>query len=412
MQICYMRPHTRIVLDTRRKLKSGKYPVKLRLTFRRKQRYYSTDVELSPAQFEEVMGKSPKKEKKDIRLSLDSLDQKANEIISRMGVFDFVRFEGLLYADDLVYGDVYTFYTRHIEDLKKSDQIGTASNYLSSLNSLKAFRPVLTFAEVSVDFLKDYERWMIKKGKSQTTVGIYLRPLRAIINLAISEGVVGPDFLNPFGSKGKKKYKIPEGRNIKKALDSDSIKKILEYIPLSGSWEEKAHDYWVFIYLANGMNMKDLAYLTVENIDGEFIRFRREKTKKTSTSTLPITIYIQDRMRQIIKRQSNIDFESGRYIFPIINVTDTPERKRAKIQQMTKMVNKHMRRISQILGIDNPCTTYTARHTFSTVLKRSGVGIQSISEALGHSNTSTTKAYLDSFDDDSKREMAKLLLPK
>jgi len=159
-----MRPHTRIVLDTRRKLKSGKYPVKLRLTFRRKQRYYSTDVELSPAQFEEVMGKSPKKEKKDIRLSLDSLDQKANEIISRMGVFDFVRFEGLLYADDLVYGDVYSFYTRHIEDLKKSDQIGTASNYLSSMNSLKAFRPVLTFAEVSVDFLKDYERWMIKKG--------------------------------------------------------------------------------------------------------------------------------------------------------------------------------------------------------------------------------------------------------
>lgn len=405
-----MRPHTRIVLDTRRKLKSGKYPVKLRLTFRRKQRYYSTEIELSPIEFEAVMGKAPKKRDKEIRLNLDALDQKANDIVNRIGVFDFDRFEAILYADDLVYGDLYSVYQKQIEELKKSDQLGTASNYSSSMNSLKAFRPLLTFAEVTADFLRQYERWMIKKGNSLTTIGIYLRPLRAIINMAISEGVVGPDFLNPFGSKGKKKYKIPEGRNIKKALDSDSIKKILEYLPLSGSWEEKAHDYWVFIYLANGMNMKDLAYLTVENIDGEFIRFRREKTKKTSTSTLPITIYIQDRMREIIKRQGNIDFESGGYIFLIINDTDTPEKKRAKIQQMTKVVNKHMRRISQILGIDKPCTTYTARHTFSTVLKRSGVGIQSISEALGHSSISTTKAYLDSFDDDSKREMAKKLI--
>jgi integrase len=43
-------------------------------------------------------------------------------------------------------------------------------------------------------------------------------------------------------------------------------------------------------------------------------------------------------------------------------------------------------------------------------LKRSGVGIQNISEALGHSSVNTTKAYLDSFDDGSKKEMAEKLL--
>jgi site-specific recombinase XerD len=50
-----------------------------------------------------------------------------------------------------------------------------------------------------------------------------------------------------------------------------------------------------------------------------------------------------------------------------------------------------------------------ARHSFSTVLKRSGVGIQQISEALGHSSINTTKSYLDSFEDDVKKEMAKAL---
>jgi integrase len=158
--------------------------------------------------------------------------------------------------------------------------------------------------------------------------------------------------------------------------------------------------------------MKDVSYLKSENIDGEFIRFRRAKTRKTSASVLPISIYIQDRMRQIIQRQGSESGLKGKgFLFSIIDESDSPEKQRAKIQQMTKMVNKYMKRIASALGIEKDCTTYTARHTFSTVLKRSGVSIQSISEALGHTSLSTTKAYLDSFDDESKKEMAKLLMP-
>ena len=43
-------------------------------------------------------------------------------------------------------------------------------------------------------------------------------------------------------------------------------------------------------------------------------------------------------------------------------------------------------------------TTYVARHSFASVLKKSGVSIALISEALGHSDLSTTQVYLDSFD--------------
>ena len=73
------------------------------------------------------------------------------------------------------------------------------------------------------------------------------------------------------------------------------------------------------------------------------------------------------------------------------------------------MVNKYMGIIAKKVGIDKPCTTYYARHSFSTVLKRSGANVQFISEALGHSSINTTKAYLDSFEDETKKEMAKAL---
>ena len=55
-------------------------------------------------------------------------------------------------------------------------------------------------------------------------------------------------------------------------------------------------------------------------------------------------------------------------------------------------------------------TTYVARHSFASVLKKSGVNIALISEALGHSDLATTQIYLDSFDNKQVDEAMKHLL--
>jgi integrase len=51
-------------------------------------------------------------------------------------------------------------------------------------------------------------------------------------------------------------------------------------------------------------------------------------------------------------------------------------------------------------------TSYTARHSFATVLKRSGASIELISESLGHTNKQTTQNYLADFETDVKRKWA------
>ena len=47
-----------------------------------------------------------------------------------------------------------------------------------------------------------------------------------------------------------------------------------------------------------------------------------------------------------------------------------------------------------------------ARHTFSTVMKRSGASTEFIQETLGHTNIKTTENYLDSFEKEVKKEFA------
>ncbi|HAS40222.1 MAG TPA: hypothetical protein DCS93_07070 [Microscillaceae bacterium] len=63
-------------------------------------------------------------------------------------------------------------------------------------------------------------------------------------------------------------------------------------------------------------------------------------------------------------------------------------------------MNKDLRKIAEIQGIDKSFTFYTARHTSATTLKRSGVSTDVISEALGHSNLNVTQLYLSKFDNE------------
>jgi site-specific recombinase XerD len=73
------------------------------------------------------------------------------------------------------------------------------------------------------------------------------------------------------------------------------------------------------------------------------------------------------------------------------------------------MVNKYLKQIVSKLDIDKPVTTYYARHTFATVLKRNGVSPLFISESLGHSSLKTTENYLDSFEDDQRKSILEKL---
>jgi len=417
-----MKVHTAIIIDTRNPLKDKKknsgatdpykpqiFPIKLRVTFARKQKYFPTSLSMSIAEFDLVMDKKAKGEFKKLKLQLDGLEQKANAIIEDLPVFDFDLFAKKLFSDQLVRDDVYAYYEQMIASYKQKGNLGTASNYSCSLHSLKKFRKNLVFFEVTVDFLERYEAWILNSGKSVSTVGIYLRPLRSVINHALASDVLSKEFNYPFGSKSKRKYAIPTSKNTKKSLDKNELKLLFEHSPESKTWEDKALDFWKFSYLANGMNIKDIANLKYRDIDGDYIRFVRAKTRNTNQTISRITIYLTDEIKAIIKKWGIPQTGPNSYIFPILKEGSTAEKQRADLQQFIKMTNKYMKGVAGTLHIEKPCTTYYARHSFSTVMKRSGANIQYISEALGHSNVATTKAYLDSFEDDTKKEMSKAL---
>ena len=89
------------------------------------------------------------------------------------------------------------------------------------------------------------------------------------------------------------------------------------------------------------------------------------------------------------------------------------EDEKAKVKhQFIKTINKYMKRIGTEIIYDNPLNTYSARHSYVTILKRSVAPLGFISESPGHKSLQTTEAYLDSFEDETRRKYTEMLATK
>ena len=200
---------------------------------------------------------------------------------------------------------------------------------------------------------------------------------------------------------------IPKWNHNKRALTQGDVAKIAGYPAINGTLEHRSRDLWLFSFLCNGINFKDLANLKYSNIKGQTIVFERAKTVNRSDENGEITVVITRQLGRIIDRWGT---GSG-YIFDILKEGMTAEQQHRAIQQTIANTNKYMKRICAAKEIPE-ATTYTARHSFATVLKRSGASVEYISESLGHKNIKTTQNYLADFEIEEKKKWAEMLLPE
>jgi integrase len=194
-------------------------------------------------------------------------------------------------------------------------------------------------------------------------------------------------------------------RNI--ALTIKNIALIVRY-ECDNDTESYYRDLWLFSYLCNGANIADLCNLKFENVKRDNLEFYRQKTLAKSKIKKAVVAYLTPEMKGIINKWGNKKQLPANYIFPILKGKESSLEKRSIIKSVTRSINHYLTKIGQHLGIGN-ISTYTARHSFATVLKRSGSNIAFISESLGHSNLKITENYLASFEDEERQKNASLL---
>ena len=99
------------------------------------------------------------------------------------------------------------------------------------------------------------------------------------------------------------------------------------------------------------------------------------------------------------------------YLFPIFSNRHTTEQEKAnRLHKVITKVNKRLKQIGEELGIPIPITTYVARHSQATIMKKAGISTAIIGQIMGHSSERVTQVYLDSFDNEQINNAMKNLL--
>jgi integrase len=402
------------IIDRRYQKKDGRYPIKILVYINGEKERYGTKYSLTEEDWAKLNNfdeSTPALQK--IKKKLDGFVRKADDILEKFEPQTHEAFEKEFFTEVHRYNNKISFwFNEYTSELKQANRPeSTIQTYNTALKSLQLYQPNLTFQEITPQFLKQYEVWMKNKGRSKATIGIYLRHLRSIFNYAIQEKKVIKADIYPFG---RKKYVIKTQNRKKQSLSFDQIKLIDNYQAVQGSSLDYARDMFLFHYLLNGSNTKDICRLKYSDLDLEngTFSFYRAKTENTESDVTPISGVLHERARQIIIKWGNED-KTG-FVFPYFNefagknVIDA-KRERTILGFVRRRINKHLFTIQEKLGITVKLTTAIARHSYAKRLNET-YQLPEISEQLGHQNIKTTINYINSMDYTMKKSMTVSLL--
>lgn len=385
-------------------LKNNESPLMVRVCKDRKRKYISLGISVNPAYWDfnrnAPKPQCPNKEYIDsliaqkvqeysaqiIELKSMSRDFTATSLVEKVSKPNKVKTVGEVFVEQM-------------NLLKQAQKLSYMLSIQQTYNSLLEFNKHLNiyFVDIDVAWLKRYEAWLRKQGLASNTIKGKFVDIRTMYNIAIDENIVKVEHY-PF-----RKFKIAklQQETAKRAISKEDISRIIEY-KTDNPLVQFAIDIFTFSYIMGGINFVDISNLTKENMMDNRLVYIRHKTKKL------IQLPLQDKAIELIEKYHDDD---NPYLFPILKAYHkTEQQKFNRVHKIISNVNMRLKKIGKELEIPVTLTTYVARHSHATVLKKAGVATSIISESLGHSSEKITQVYLDSFGNEQMDEAMKNLL--
>ncbi|MCM5662496.1 site-specific integrase [Galbibacter mesophilus] len=396
------------VILRKKQLSDGTYPVCLRVIKDRKTKYFKTIYNALPKHWDEQAGAFNKSYPNYIqsnRLLLKFKDR-ALKIYSELDIekdnFSLEDFEKHFRIEaNPIKQNVFNFWDEIIHEMIDAGRTGNARANRDSYNSVKKFYRTksLNFQDITHTFLNKYEVFLRARGGTDGGIGVRMRAIRALYNMAIERNIVKRE-LYPFDAYKVSKLK---GKGIKRALNIEEIQRIInldvsEYPHLTDS-----KNYFVFSFYTRGMNFADMMKLEKKDVSEDRIFYTRSKTKGN------FIIKILPPVKTILNYYSTVS--TTKYVFPILLKDKmSPSQIENRKSKTLKKYNKNLKEIAKVCKIDKSISSYVARHSFANCLKQKGIATDIISESMGHQNVAITQAYLKELDSSVLDEACELLL--
>ena len=268
-------------------------------------------------------------------------------------------------------------------------------------NQLEKFKPGLTYKDITVNFLHDFEYEVSKRGGSPATISGYMTDIRTVINYHRNiTKFIPQDYEYPFGAGG---FGIRTYFPSKVVLRAEEIQSIAELTDFETKEQEWARDIWLFLYRCNGINFVDLLAMRWDHIKGGSFRFYRTKTKTTRRSNIkPIVAPITDKLQEVLDK---IGVKDSPFIIGKMKDGYSDTTLSNKSHKLCGEINKELKYITQKLGLSLNLVLDIARDSYATTLNRNGRSINHIAEHLGHATTVVTQHYVGQLTVEQSKEI-------
>lgn len=407
----------RLILDNRVKSKKDTYNLSVCLTYKGKPMYLKY-VAMTKAQYTLVFTKNDMNpESIEFRERCYQFLHDCKKVFSELESTDLEPFNKELFRN-LVYKRVVKEKKKPVSFiltdlctrfLEKNDQLKlkTRQLYRTAVNSFEDFKPGLTFEDITPSLLVQYERAMCNRDYSNSTISIYYRHLRGLINFFIyKEKLIPNTYQYPFGKGG---YTIKKHQTSKFVMSNDEIKSVADFNNFETPEKEYARDIWLLLYRCHGINYADLLRMKWINLKNGCLIFTRMKTETTrKTNVKPITVEITPEIQVLLDK---VGYKDSPYILGLLNkdyITEGDFNYKKDWEQ--SKINSNLKSIGEKLKLSVELQLSTARDCFATTLKRAGYAKDVIGEMMGHGNNYiSTSHYLADSDLEKLREIKKCL---
>ena len=391
--------------------KNGKSPLAIRFTHQRAHKLVSLGISVEPHYWdkEAEMLTADCPDRAALQSKIDGTLTGFQKKIKRLEALDIpVNFDTLFEVKTAHIAGITIKqgFNEEIERLESLGKIHSATKHRYALQVLEGYKPTsMAMKAIDLDYLKGLELYLRKRGNKDNSIATRFAIFKAIYNKAVKEGRIETK-QNPFSL-----YQVGSlwAKTRKRAIDKEDIQRLINLEITEGhttEYRQLARDLFLFSYFTAGMNFGDMARLRYKDLIKGRIYYSRHKTQKL------LSFQLVPNALQIIGKYSRDNHAQDDYIFPILNrnIHTTPQQIFNRIHKVLAKINRELKVLGEQIGLEVPLTTYVARHTYATVLKRSGVSVELISESLGHSDLSTTQIYLDSFENSQIDEAMQHLL--
>jgi len=381
-----------LFLKTSKINSKGKAPIYVRITINGKRSEMSIKQFIEPDRWnstkQRLTGTSfrVKTINKSIELAINKINDIHNDLIQNNKLVTAKAITNKFLGRDELGKTLLEVFAYHNERMKsyigKKYTKSTYVKYNTTFNHLKDFikhefnTDDVLLLELNHGFIASFEHFLtIEKQMGVNTTNKYLSHLKKIVNLAIQNQWL---LRNPFTNFKTKNEDVEIERLTEQEIG------LITNLELTKQSHIKVRDVFVFCCFTG------LSYIDVKNLKHDdisigingntWIRKTRQKTGGLSRIKLfKLTLDL------LIKYRNDSPF-----VFPVSS---------------NQNMNRILKKITSISGIEKPLSMHMARHTFATYAMTKNVSIETISQMLGHKSIKSTEIYAKIVDTKISDEM-------